>query len=162
WAEYLLDRKDNAQARQVLGQLAEDARKQRADRVIPLEIRLAARTGQLAATLAKFEEPVPLYELKNAANALREEGNAASARRVLEYVYRHDLDRGDLSAPNFLGLAEIHLAERDVAGALALLRRMTLVSGFAFTNLDPAAALLERNSRAAEAVEFLTSLVQAE
>ena len=162
WVEHLLERKDNARARQVLDQLPEEARKQRVDSVVPLEIRLAARTGQLATRLAQFEEPVPLAALRNAANDLREEADAASARRVLEYIYQHELSAGNLDEANFLGLAEIRLAERDVPPALALLRRMALVSGAPFATLDPAAGLLERHGRAAEAGEFLTALTKAE
>jgi tetratricopeptide (TPR) repeat protein len=92
---------------------------------------------------------------------LTKDGDAASSRRVLEFVYTHLLHAGDLSASTFLGLAEIRLQENDTAGALALLRRMTLVSGDAFTGLDPAAALLEKADHA-EAAEFLTALVKAE
>jgi hypothetical protein len=39
---------------------------------------------------------------------------------------------------------------------------MSLVSGAAFSALDPAAALLERTNHPAEAAEFLTALTKAE
>jgi hypothetical protein len=48
-----------------------------------------------------------------------------------------------------------------VPAALALLRRMTLVSGQPFENLETAAALLEKAGRHAEAAEFLASRVRA-
>jgi len=72
------------------------------------------------------------------------------------------LRMGKLDAATFLGLAEIRLEERDVPGAMALLRRMTLVSGEPFSALDPAAALLQKNGHLAEAAEFLDTLVKAE
>ncbi len=64
--------------------------------------------------------------------------------------------------PSFLGLAEIRVQENNLAGAMALLRRMVLISGEGFANLDPAAVLLEKTGHAAEAVQFLSALVKAE
>jgi hypothetical protein len=72
------------------------------------------------------------------------------------------LSAGDLGATNFLGLAEIRLQENNLARALTLLRRMVLISGEGFANLDPAAVLLEKTGHAGEAVEFLAALVKAE
>src|SRR5207248_1900322 len=68
WIEHLLARKDNARARQVLDLIPEEARKQRAEQIIPLEIRIAARTGQLSARLARIQDPVAFDALKSAAN----------------------------------------------------------------------------------------------
>ena len=64
-------------------------------------------------------------------------------------------------AANFLGLAEIRLTVGDTAGALDLLRRLVVVVGNPFENLDPAAALLEKTGHNAEAVEFLDQLVKS-
>jgi len=72
------------------------------------------------------------------------------------------LKSGRLEASNFLGLAGIRIEEGDVAGAVALLRRAELVSGDAFSTLEPSAALLEKTGHAAEAAPFLADLVKAE
>jgi len=162
WAQYLLDRRENDRARQLLATFPADSRKQRPDDVISLEVRLAARTGGLAAQLASYAEPPPLDRLRNVATKLRKQGDAASSRRVLEFVYEHQIRNGIFDVSNFLGLAEIRLAERDTPGAVALLRRMTLVAGDGFAPFDAAAALLEKTGHEAEAAEFLTALTRAE
>jgi hypothetical protein len=114
------------------------------------------------AQLAKYHDPLPLEQLRNAANDLQEEGDAASSTRVLEFVYTNQMKAGNLDLATFLGLAEVKLDDNDTAGAMALLRRMVLISGEPFTGLDPAAALLERTHHATEASEFLATLVKAE
>jgi tetratricopeptide (TPR) repeat protein len=162
WTEYLLGRRENDRARQLIASIPAEARKQRASEIISLEIRIAARMRTLATQLAKYQEPSPLAELRNAANDLVKDGDAASARRVLEFVYEHEIRAGNFDVSNFLGLAEVHLEDKDTPGAVALLRRMTLVSGEAFKTLDPAAALLEKTAHAAEAAVFLAELVKAE
>jgi hypothetical protein len=81
---------------------------------------------------------------------------------VLEFVYTSQMKAGNLDQAAFLGLAEVKLQDNDTAGAMALLRRMVLISGEPFSGLDPAAALLERTHHPAEAAEFLTTLVKAE
>ena len=130
-----------------------------------LEIRLAAQQNQLPELLARYQsqpEKMPaLGSLRAAALALRSDGDAASARRVLEFVYTYELDQRNFDASNFLGLAEIRLESGDLPRALTLLRRMNLVSGQPFENLDAAAALLERTGHPAEAVEFRSARVQA-
>ena len=162
WIEYLLARRANDRARQLLESLPAEAKKQRAAEVVPLEVRVAARTGGLAALLARYQESPMLEQLRLAATQLREQGDPGSARRVLEFVYAYELKSGNLDASSFLGLAGVRLEEKDTAGALALLRRMALVSGQAFTGLEAAASLLERTSHATEAAEFLSALVKAE
>jgi hypothetical protein len=162
WADYLMTQKQYARARAIVTAFSEEARTRRANEIVPLEIRTAARTNTLSAQLAAYREPLPLDDLRNAATALMADGDAASGRRVLEFVYTHELDAGRLDSANFLGLAEIRLQENNGPAAMTLLRRMALVSGEAFTNLDPAAALLEKTGHTAEAAEFLSSLVKAE
>jgi hypothetical protein len=144
--------------------LLTEARKQTVSdsTVVELEIRLAAQTHSVEAQLAKYRDPLPLEALRNTANTLSEEGDAISARRVLEFVYTNQMKAGNLDQPTFLGLAEVKLEDQDTAGAMPLLRRMVLISGEPFTGLDPAAALLERTHHAAEASEFLTTLIKAE
>ncbi len=162
-SKYLLEHGESARAAEILGGLPEELQKH--DDVIALELRAAAaldRTGaRLATELAKYGDAARMSALRYAGAELMK-SDAASARRVLEFVYRHELDAGKFDAANFLGLAEIWIEERNVPGAVLLLRRATLVSGAAFATLDPAAALLERTGHVAEAVPFLADLVKAE
>ena len=99
--------------------------------------------------------------LQSAATQLRNQGDSASARAVLDYLYTRALDERDLSPTNFLGLAEIRLDTGDVDAAMALLRRMNLVSAEPFENLMAAADLLERTGHQPEAVEFLATRERA-
>jgi hypothetical protein len=164
WATFLLTRRDDPTALQTAAGLLADARKQkiREAEIVELEIRVAARTRSLAAQLAKYQDPLPIDQLRYAANTLAEEGDAASSRRVLEFLYNSQMKAGNLDQATFLGLAEVKLQDNDTAGAMALLRRMVLISGEPFTGLDPAAALLERTRHPVEAAEFLSTLIKAE
>jgi hypothetical protein len=162
WVEFLLAHRQNDQARQVFAMLPAEARAFRMFDFVTLEIRVAARTGTLAAQLAKYSDARSLEDVRNAANALSEEGDAASSRRVMEFVYTTQMKDGNLGQETFLGLAEIRLAENDLAGAMALLRRMVLISGEPFTGLGPAGALLAKTHHLTEAAEFFTTLVKAE
>ena len=159
--EYLLTHRQNQKAAEALAALA-DARKEWWHRLIPLELRVAARTGSLAAQLARLDTTVTMEVLRSAATDLTKDGDSASAWRVLEFAYSRELKAGNVDASNFLGLAEIRLEEKDVPGAMALLRRMALISGEAFSGLDAAAGLLEKTGHPAEAQEFLAELVKAE
>lgn len=163
YATFLVERTDSASL-QSAASLVADAVKQGYDTrsAIELQIRIAARNGTLAAQLAKYPEPAPLESLSAAANILADRGDAASARRVLEFVYTHQLDAGVLAPVPFLGLAEVRIEEGNLPSAMALLRRMALIVGEPFSGLDPAAALLERTNHPAEAAEFLTALTKAE
>ncbi len=162
WANYLLKRQENQRAAQIAAGFPDAARKQQRGDVIELEIRIAARSGRIATQLARYAEPAPIEDLRRAAATLTREGDAASARRVLEFIYDRALSAGDLGAANFLGLAEIRLEENQLASAMTLLRRMVLISGEGFGDLDPAAVLLEKTGHPAEATEFLSELVKAE
>lgn len=162
WAEFLLARRDSAQTRQVLAMLPPEARNFRLADLVALEIRLASQTNTLPAQLAKYVDPIPLDALRGAANNLAEEGDTASSRGVMEFVYNTQMKAGSLDQATFLGLAEVKLDAMDVAAAVALLRRMVLISGDPFTGLEPAAALLEKTHHPAEASEFLTTLIKAE
>jgi tetratricopeptide (TPR) repeat protein len=165
WVQYLLDRKDLAQARAVFSQIGAEARGRHAYEYISLEARIAARAGTLGALVDGWtRDPgnAPTAEiLRQTATGLAGEGDSASSWRILEFVYRRELDQQRLDAANFLGLSEILLQRKDLAGALALLRRMTLVSAEPFDSLAPGAALLQRTGHSAEAVEFLTARVKA-
>jgi hypothetical protein len=164
WVTFLLTRPPDPRELETAATLLAEARKQTPNdaSVIELEIRLAARTHSLDAQLAKYRDPVPLEALRNAANTLLEAGDAISSRRVLDFVYTNQMKAGNLDQTTFLGLAEVKLEDQDTAAAMALLRRMVVISGEPFTGLDPAAALLERTHHSAEASEFLITLIQAE
>ncbi len=103
----------------------------------------------------------PLENLQNAATELKQKGEAAPARQVLEFVYNRQLESYQFSAATFLGLAEIRLDQGDTKAALALLHRMTLVVGEPFENLSDAAELLNKTGHPAEALPFLSDRVRA-
>lgn len=165
WAGYLLDARRTEEARAALNALPEEARKEHGQEVTPLELRLAAQSGTLEATLARYraapETLPPLEALQSAAAALRSEGDESSARRVLEFLYTWGIEQHDLSPANFLGLAEVRLQSGDLTQAGVLLRRMTLVAGEPFENLEAAAQLLLKYGHAASATEFLSARVKA-
>ena len=115
-----------------------------------LEILIAAQSGELTARLDRYRQDpshAPAKDvLQNAAAQLRNKGDRVSARAVFEYLYTRALDARDMSATNFLGLAEVRLEAGDVDAAKALLRRMNLVSSEPLENLM--AARLGRRFRA--------------
>jgi tetratricopeptide (TPR) repeat protein len=104
---------------------------------------------------------VNLGALRNAATALRQAGDQASARRIMEFVYTRQLDREEPARAAFLGLAEIRVQQGNIPGALELLRRVNLTVGEPFDNLAASGALLERLNRPAEALEFRKARAQA-
>jgi len=99
--------------------------------------------------------------LRKTATELQQSGDKASARKILEFVFTREIDNHNLTAPNMLGLADIRLQSGGVEGAIALLRRMTLVVGNPFENHAPAATLLMSTGHPAEAAVFLDELVRA-
>ena len=165
WAEYLVKMKRPQPARQALSALSPDARKSRKEQVAVLEVEIAAKAKDLETLFTLYasdpDKMPSAASLLNAATELRKANDAASARRVLQFTYTNELERHNFTAANFLGLAEVRLEEGDVAGALALLRRLVLVVGQPFENLGPAADLLEKHGRPVEAAEFLSELVKA-
>jgi tetratricopeptide (TPR) repeat protein len=92
---------------------------------------------------------------------LRESGDAADARKLLAFIYSTAIADGELTAENFLGLAESRLESGDAPGAVADLRRMVLIVGEPFETLQPAAALLQRFNRNTETLEFLSARTKA-
>jgi Tfp pilus assembly protein PilF len=131
---------------------------------VELEIRLASKTGGLDAVLERYRsqpETAPAAEsLRDAALAVRRDGNENDERRILESVYDREIRNGHFEAPNFLGLAEVNLERNDTAAAVALLNRMVLVVDNGFDTLLPAAELLGKYGRTADAAGFIRKRVQ--
>jgi tetratricopeptide (TPR) repeat protein len=165
WVEYLVEHKQPRQAQQALLDIPEDVRKTRVNQAAPLEARIAAQSGTLAALIGRFaKDPSaapPLEDLQKAATDLQAHGDVASARQLLEFVYNQQLDSHQFSAATFLGLAEIRLTQGDTKTAVALLRRMTLITGEPFESLSDAAELLSRTGHSTEALDFLADRVRS-
>jgi hypothetical protein len=133
--------------------------------LVPYEIQCAAKLGTLDALLETYKKALEVSpsaeSLRLAAQQLVDSGDRQSARKVLEFVFARQLEEHQLSATSFLGLAEIRLADRDMAGAIALLKRMVLTVGDQYLGMDSAAALLEKTNHPAEALVFLEPLAKA-
>ncbi len=131
----------------------------------PIRLRLAAAQGRLAALLASYganpDAAPPFAILRQVSAELDHEGAASAADQILAFAYSREIEAHHLTAANFLGLAEIRLKSGDVKDALALLDRLSLVVGPPNSNLDAAAALLEKAGHPAEAAVFLAHLVEA-
>lgn len=165
WVKYLTQTKQYAQAEEFLAALPAETRTAQAASVVPLELQAAAQLGTLDAKIAGYRSDpasAPASEiLRTSARQLFEAGDKQSARKVLEFVFAREIDEHKLVATNFLGLAEIRIAAGDSLGALELLRRLVVVVGGPFENLDAAAGLLEKTGHSAEAANFLDQLVKA-
>jgi tetratricopeptide (TPR) repeat protein len=165
WVAYLIDHKQTQSAERALADIPQDARKMRMGEVEILEVRIAAQAGTLNALLERYATEDasmrPLESLQNAATDLKQKGENAAARQVLEFVYKRQIESFQFSAATFLGLAEIRLEQGDTNAAAALLHRMTLVVGEPFENLADAAELLSKTGHPAEALPFLTDRVRA-
>jgi cellulose synthase operon protein C len=165
WIKYLVRTKQYAQAADAIAALPKETRDAQAAALVPLDLQVAAQLGTLDSRIAGYRaqpQSVPASNiLRTAARQLFEAGDKQSARKILEFVFAREIDEHQLVAANFLGLAEIRLASGDTPGALDLLRRLVVVVGNPFENLDPAAALLEKAGHNAEAIEFLDQLVKS-
>lgn len=128
---------------------------------LPIALRLADADGSLGTLVGDWKSHEgsgpALNEARSAAGAL----SPAGRRILLRYVYETSIARRDFSAANFLGLAEIDLEENNTGAAVALLKRLALVSADMYADEDSAAHLLERHHKAAEAAEFLRELASA-
>jgi hypothetical protein len=128
---------------------------------LPIALRLADADGSLGTLVADWKSHEgsgpALNDARNAAGAL----SPAGRRIVLRYVYDTSIARRDFSAANFLGLADIDLEENNTGAAVALLKRLTLVSADMYADEDAAARLLEHHHKATEAAEFLRELASA-
>ncbi len=165
WIKYLIATKQYAMAGDALAALSTESRIAEAASIVPLELQVAAQMGTLDSRIGSYRtdpQTVPASEiLRAAAHQLFNAGDKQSAREVLEFVFAREIEEHKLDAANFLGLAEIRIAAGDTPGAVELLRRLVVVVGNPFENLDPAAALLEKTGHNAEAIEFLEQLVKA-
>jgi tetratricopeptide (TPR) repeat protein len=154
----LLNEKKFAEARMELARIP--AEKRQSSQWIDAGLRLSEAEGQLAQLIAQWkkhpEEAPTARDLQNAVRVLSE----PSKRIVMRFVYERALDARELTAPNFLGLAAIDLNESDVPGAVALLKRLTLVSDNHWTDTDSASSLLETRGRFSEALPFLQPLAE--
>ncbi|MBL8173144.1 MAG: hypothetical protein JNK48_00655 [Bryobacterales bacterium] len=158
WIEHLLDLKQVARARAALDGLEPETR-DRLSWILPvLDMRVAAQEGRLDRVLADFRGDS--YQLRNTAEQMLLT-DPSSARRMLKVFYERQLDSGDRTAANFLGLAEIALQSNDTAEAVRVLRRMSLVSQPAFLGLKEAGNLLRRFGKNAEADPFYNDFARA-
>jgi tetratricopeptide (TPR) repeat protein len=132
--------------------------------LVKIQIRLAAATNSLDPLLESFNESdhAPGSKLlKATARELQQAGDRQSARKILEFVFRREVENHNLNAANVLALAEIRIEAGEVQSAVELMRRMTLVAGAPFETQEPAAALLMRTGHPQEAISFLKELVNA-
>ena len=165
WIDYLVHSHKYPQAASAIDALPTRTRAARASALVVAELQAAAKLSTLDAKLAAYRDDpssAPANEiLRNAASKLFEDGVKQEARKVLEYVFARDIEEHQLTAANFLGLAELRIAAGDTPGALDLLHRLVVAVGNPLENLEPAAALLEKTGHNAEAVEFLQQLVKS-
>jgi len=165
WVKYLIDTKQYSQAADEIAALRNNAAGSDFAALVPYEMQCAAKLGALDTILSGYKaEPqtTPSTEsLRIAARQLFDGGDKQSTRKILEFVFARQLEEHQLVATNFLGLAEIRIADGDVAGAVALLKRLVLVVGDAYQNMDSSAALFEKTGHPAEAIVFLEPLANA-
>jgi tetratricopeptide (TPR) repeat protein len=165
WVKYLIQTKQFSQAADYVAALPSETQRARVSSLVPFELQAAAQLGTLDAKIAGYRADSSLAPsaeiLRAAARQLFDAGDKQSARKLIEFVFAREIENHQLVAANFLGLAEIRVAAGDTPGALELLRRLVVVVGNPYENLDPAAALLEKTGHPAEAVEFLDQLVKS-
>ena len=165
WLGYLIQTKQFAQAADYVAALPSETRHSNAASLVPYELQAAAQLGTLDAKIAVYRadsSSAPSAEILRAtARKLFEAGDKQSARKLIEFVFAREIENHQLVASNFLGLAEIRIAAGDAPRAIELLRRLVVVVGNPYENLDPAAALLEKTGQFAEAVEFLDQLAKS-
>ncbi len=165
YIQFLLERKEFERARAVFPELKRDAVQYGRWDLLPLEARIAARSRTmptLLASLTQNPDDTPNAEvLRRAATALQDANEPVAARALLRWTYDRELSMGNTDASTFLGAAEVRLEENDTAGALAMLRRMTLLAGEPFDTLDAAADLLDRFQKKQEALEFASAAAKA-
>lgn len=165
WVGYLVETKQYSQANEALAELRKEFPVAESAALVPFELQCAASLGTLDTKIAEYkavpQAAPPGESLRAAARKLFGAGDRQSARKILEYLFARELEEHQLVAANFLGLAEIRIADGDLSGAVSLLNRLVLVVGDAYQNMDSSAALLEKTNHPAEAIAFLDPLVKA-
>ena len=161
----LLDHGKYKEAQQAWDALSRDQR-EKPGTARTIELKLAAVNGVVPQLLARYQSAPTtapfVYELEQTADYLRKRDHQdAAARAILEFVYQSALDRQELLAANFLGLARVYLEQGHTDLAVRLLRRMNLVSGEQFETFVPAATVLAEHGRTAEAIPFLRDRLKA-
>ncbi|MGA7832216.1 MAG: hypothetical protein WCA21_14760 [Terracidiphilus sp.] len=155
----LLDERKFAEARAEFARIPEVERN--TSQWLSSELRLSDAEGslpQLIVQWKKMPEIAPSSsDLQNNVQGLSQH----SRQIVMRFVYERSIDARELTAPNFLGLAGIDLDEGDTSGAVALLKRLTLISDSFYTDMDSAASLLESHRKLSEVIQFLQPLTQA-
>lgn len=165
---YLAQQQD-AQAQALIDSIP--AKDRDASAVQMARIELAARSGRLAALIANFraapDNAPPLDLVAAAANQLgspqgMRKPNLAGAHDLREFVFEQKQLTHSLVPTDFLTLSQSRIDTGDMPGALELLHRLTLQPGSdPYSNTDAAAALLETSKHPAEAIPFLSALVQS-
>lgn len=165
WIKYLVATKRYNQAADLTATLRRDPSVSDSAALVPYETQCAAKLGTLDTIISGYKadpQTAPSAEsLRAAARQLFDRGDKQSARKILEFVFARELEEHQLVATNFLGLAEIRIADGDTAGAVTLLKRLVLVVGDAYQNMDSSATLFEKTGHPAEAVMFLETLAKA-
>lgn len=165
FVRFLVITKQYKNAAEEIASFSTEERQAMAVGLIPFDLQIAAQLKTLDSRIDTYRsapEASPKSEvLRAAARQLVDTGDIQSARKLLEFVFARDIDDHKLEATNFLGLADIRIAAGDMPGAMELLKRLVVVVGLPFENLDPASELLEKAGKQAEAAEFLQKLVQS-
>jgi tetratricopeptide (TPR) repeat protein len=163
WIRHLLDTQRTSEAQSVLSTFADADRRSIPYALVPLDVLVAARNKTVDSLIARWranpDDAPELEQVRDAAATLNRSGERPAANALLEYYHWRALDMHDYSPSHFLGLAEI-VASRDPATAVSLLRRMVLLTPAPFESLRPAASLLDRLNRPAEAGQFLEMAAQ--
>jgi Tfp pilus assembly protein PilF len=159
WLYAMIDEKKFAEAHAELAQIPSDKRK--SPQWLAVDMRLAETEGRLPELVAQWKKhPADSPKSSDIQNVVTW-WSEPSKNIVMRFVYERALDARELTAPNFLGLAAIDLDENNTPGAIALLKRLTLISSSPYQDADSAASLLEMRGRYAEAIQFLQPLAEA-
>ena len=159
WIDALLAEKKFSEARAELTRIPEAKRK--TPQWLGAELILAEAEKGLPQRIALWKKnPTGAPTASDLQNAILRLSDA-SQRIVQRFIYERALDARELTATNFLGLAAIDLDEANVSAAVALLKRLTLISSSPYADADSASSLLETKKRFAEAIPFLQPLAEA-
>jgi hypothetical protein len=159
YVEALLKEHRYAEARVVLAHAPAEARD--STDWISLAIPIADGDGSLSTLLDAWRKQSPSALSDEMLRGLVPRLSPAGSRAVRRFLYERALERRELTAPNFLGLASLDLDEGRTSDAVQLLHRFILHSTNLYDDLDSAASLFESQKQPAEAVQFLKPLVES-